>query len=92
MGNFVSKSVRIIAHEPSLLVLSSVFISLFLLQAVPEMNVQWKEDGVVVQSSVDVSVAVATPTGLITPIVFGADSIGLTEISQRIRVAVFSWD
>ena len=56
------------------------------------MNVQWKEDGVVVQSSVDVSVAVATPTGLITPIVFGADSIGLTEISQRIRVAVFSWD
>jgi len=35
--------------------------------------------------TIDVSVAVATPTGLITPIVFGTDQLGLSEITRTIR-------
>lgn len=31
------------------------------------------------------SIAVATPTGLITPIVRGADSIGIEEIASQVR-------
>lgn len=34
----------------------------------------------------DVSVAVSTDTGLITPIVFGADTKGLVQISKDMRV------
>lgn len=33
----------------------------------------------------DVSVAVATPTGLITPIIFNADSRGIIDISKNIK-------
>jgi pyruvate dehydrogenase E2 component (dihydrolipoamide acetyltransferase) len=33
---------------------------------------------------IDISVAVATPTGLITPIVFGADRRGLSDISSTV--------
>jgi pyruvate dehydrogenase E2 component (dihydrolipoamide acetyltransferase) len=36
-------------------------------------------------SSIDISVAVATPTGLITPIVFGADRLGLSEITEIVK-------
>jgi pyruvate dehydrogenase E2 component (dihydrolipoamide acetyltransferase) len=34
---------------------------------------------------VDVSVAVSTPNGLITPIVFSAESKGLKEISSSVK-------
>lgn len=34
---------------------------------------------------VDISVAVATPTGLITPIVFGADRRGLSDINNTVK-------
>lgn len=33
----------------------------------------------------DVSVAVATPTGLITPIIFNADSRGILDISNNMK-------
>lgn len=36
-------------------------------------------------SSVDVSVAVSTDRGLITPIVFGADSKGVIDISKTVK-------
>ena len=51
---------------------------------VPEVNSAWLgEQGVIRQyKNVDVSVAVATPTGLITPIVFNAESKGLADISK----------
>lgn len=34
---------------------------------------------------IDISVAVATPTGLITPIVFKADSLGVGQIGAKVR-------
>ena len=56
---------------------------------VPAVNSSWRESGgqtVVRQhNTVDVSVAVATPIGLMTPVVKGVDSIGLQTISSQIR-------
>lgn len=54
---------------------------------VPEVNSAWLgEEGVIRQYSVvDVSVAVATPTGLITPIVKNAHAKGLGAISGEIK-------
>jgi len=54
-------------------------------KAIPECNSAWLGDCIRQYDSVDVCVAVATPTGLITPIVFGADSKGLLTISQEVR-------
>lgn len=54
---------------------------------VPEANSAWLGDqGVIRQYNVvDVSVAVATPTGLITPVVKNAHSKGLVAISNEIK-------
>lgn len=56
-------------------------------ERVPTVNASYLEDeGVIRQySDVDISIAVATPTGLITPIVFGANSKGLEIISAKAK-------
>lgn len=53
----------------------------------PEVNGKWDKasSSRVPGTSVDVSVAVATPTGLITPILFNADRKGVSEISSTIK-------
>lgn len=51
----------------------------------PEMNCVWQGDQLKVGGAVDISVAVATPAGLITPIVRGADSRGLEDIAAAVR-------
>ena len=57
------------------------------LKAVPEANAYYdaKADAVRENKGVDVSVAVATDGGLITPIVKGADGLGLTGISSKVK-------
>uniref|UniRef100_A0A915D2Z3 Peripheral subunit-binding (PSBD) domain-containing protein n=1 Tax=Ditylenchus dipsaci TaxID=166011 RepID=A0A915D2Z3_9BILA len=55
------------------------------LRSVPQVNVQWKNESVCHVASVDVSVAVATPAGLITPIVFNADGLGIEQIADKVR-------
>jgi pyruvate dehydrogenase E2 component (dihydrolipoamide acetyltransferase) len=56
---------------------------------VPAVNSSWREEGgqtVIRQhNTVDVSVAVATPVGLMTPIVKNVDSIGLSSISSQVK-------
>lgn len=56
---------------------------------VPAVNSSWREEGgqtVIRQhNTVDVSVAVATPVGLMTPIVKNVDSIGLSAISSQVK-------
>ena len=56
---------------------------------VPAVNSSWREVGgqtVIRQHHVvDVSVAVSTPVGLMTPIIKNADSIGLTAISSQVK-------
>lgn len=60
------------------------------LRDVPEVNASFipqKGGGgdVVMNNTVDISVAVATPGGLITPIVPNTDELGLTGISDKVR-------
>jgi len=57
------------------------------LRDVPEVNGTYdpSTNAVKLQETVDVSVAVATPTGLITPIVPRTDKLGLSEITDKVR-------
>lgn len=55
------------------------------LRKVPEANVSWHPDGILQYADVDVSVAVATDAGLITPIVKNADRKGLSAISAEVK-------
>ena len=52
---------------------------------VPEVNSSWMDTFIRQYSSVDVSVAVSTEAGLITPIVFGADKKGVKEIALDVK-------
>ena len=52
---------------------------------VPAANSSWQGDSIRQYNSVDVSVAVATPNGLITPIVTGPESRGLESISAKVK-------
>lgn len=55
------------------------------LRAVPEVNSALVDGEVVKNGTVDISIAVATPSGLITPIVASADGRGLGDISSTIK-------
>lgn len=48
---------------------------------VPAMNVIWTDDAIRYFDTVDVSVAVATPTGLVTPVVRGVDSLSISQLA-----------
>ncbi|XP_054722875.1 dihydrolipoyllysine-residue acetyltransferase component of pyruvate dehydrogenase complex, mitochondrial-like [Uloborus diversus] len=52
---------------------------------VPEVNSSWQETFIRQFNSVDICVAVSTEAGLITPIVFSADSKGLSTISSDMK-------
>lgn len=58
-------------------------------QKVPAVNSSWREkDGEVFirqHNTVDISVAVATPAGLMTPIVKGVEGLGLQKISAQVK-------
>jgi pyruvate dehydrogenase E2 component (dihydrolipoamide acetyltransferase) len=55
------------------------------LQRVPDANVSWTEAGMLKHKHSDVSVAVALPGGLITPIVRNAESKSLSAISNEMK-------
>ena len=55
------------------------------LKAYPAANVSWNDDAVHQYYSSDISVAVATPNGLITPIVKNAENKGLRAISDEVK-------
>lgn len=55
------------------------------LQEVPAMNVTWTADAMLKHQSVDISVAVSTDTGLITPVVKNANNITISKLSDRIK-------
>ncbi|MFO1127318.1 MAG: pyruvate dehydrogenase complex dihydrolipoamide acetyltransferase [Rhodospirillales bacterium] len=56
------------------------------MRAFPDVNCSWTDEAIRYYQTVDVSVAVATPTGLITPVVRNADQKGLAQISNEVRV------
>jgi len=55
------------------------------LKKVPAANAAWSDDGILMYDHADVSVAVATPGGLITPIVKAAENKGLATISNEMK-------
>jgi pyruvate dehydrogenase E2 component (dihydrolipoamide acetyltransferase) len=55
------------------------------LRRLPLLNASWTEDGIAQYDDVDISVAVAIPDGLITPIVRKADQKGLATISREMK-------
>lgn len=55
------------------------------LSELPEANASWNEDEIIQYGNVDVSVAVAIPGGLITPIIFSADQKGIIAVSNEMK-------
>jgi pyruvate dehydrogenase E2 component (dihydrolipoamide acetyltransferase) len=51
----------------------------------PDCNASWTEDEIIQYGAVDISVAVATDRGLITPIVRNADMKGLGQIANETK-------
>lgn len=56
------------------------------LRKVPEANVVWTEEALLRLGSVDIAVAVATPGGLLTPILREADKCSIGALSAAMRV------
>lgn len=71
-------------HKPSVndFIVKAVALAL---RRVPAVNAAWRESAIRRHRSVDISVAVATPGGLVTPIVRNADEKSLGQISAEIR-------
>ncbi|MGV8883060.1 MAG: dihydrolipoamide acetyltransferase family protein [Rhodoglobus sp.] len=55
------------------------------LRAVPEMNVIWTPDAVRQFDAVDVSVAIASDKGLVTPVLRNVDTLSVSQISSQVR-------
>jgi pyruvate dehydrogenase E2 component (dihydrolipoamide acetyltransferase) len=67
---------------------SKVSVNDFIIRAVavamrqiPAANASWAEEGVLMYKDVDISIAVATPNGLITPIIKKADTKSIQNLS-----------
>ena len=50
----------------------------------PEVNASWQDDAIEYHAGADISVAVATEGGLVTPIVRDADDKSLSAIAAEI--------
>ena len=55
------------------------------LRQVPDANVSYTGDALLKFARADISVAVAIPAGLITPIIVGADTLGVATIATRMK-------
>jgi pyruvate dehydrogenase E2 component (dihydrolipoamide acetyltransferase) len=55
------------------------------LKQVPAANASWSDEGVKMYKTADISVAVAIPNGLITPIIRRAEEKRLSEISNEMK-------
>ncbi len=58
------------------------------LKKVPAANSSWYEDAIALYNNIDISVAVAAPDGLITPIVKNADQKSIIEISNEMKTLI----
>jgi pyruvate dehydrogenase E2 component (dihydrolipoamide acetyltransferase) len=55
------------------------------LTRVPECNAQFSPEAILVHNRIDISVAVAVPEGLVTPVVRDADRKSVLEVSAEVR-------
>jgi pyruvate dehydrogenase E2 component (dihydrolipoamide acetyltransferase) len=60
-------------------------LSIFIAMQVPGVNASWQKDFIRQYNNVDMSVAVQTPVGLLTPIVKDAHAKGLAAISADVK-------
>ncbi len=51
----------------------------------PDVNASWTDTAILRHKHADVGIAVAIPSGLITPIVFAAETKGLAAISNEVK-------
>jgi pyruvate dehydrogenase E2 component (dihydrolipoamide acetyltransferase) len=51
----------------------------------PDVNASWTDTAILRHRNADVGIAVAIPSGLITPIVFKAETKGLVDISNEVK-------
>ncbi|RSH77746.1 2-oxoglutarate dehydrogenase complex E2 component [Apiotrichum porosum] len=58
--------------------------SVLALREIPEANASIEDDQIVYRDYVDLSVAVSTPKGLVTPVLRNAESMGLVDIEREI--------
>ena len=49
---------------------------------VPEANVTWSDEGLLAPENVDISIAVATEGGLVTPVLRGVERLRLSEVAR----------
>jgi 2-oxoglutarate dehydrogenase E2 component (dihydrolipoamide succinyltransferase) len=56
----------------------------FALQAVPEVNGRIEGDEIIYHDFVDISVAVATPKGLVTPVLRNCENMSFVDVEQEI--------
>ncbi len=55
------------------------------LKRVPAANASWTESAIRLYQSADISVAVAVPNGLVTPVIRAAEAKGLAQISSEMK-------
>lgn len=55
------------------------------LRDVPEVNSAWMGNFIRQYDSVDVSVAVQTPDGLMVPVIRNTDTLGLSDINAQVK-------
>jgi pyruvate dehydrogenase E2 component (dihydrolipoamide acetyltransferase) len=55
------------------------------LRRMPKVNVSYAGDSIIFHDHVNISVAVAIPDGLVTPVIRDADRLGALAISQQVR-------
>jgi pyruvate dehydrogenase E2 component (dihydrolipoamide acetyltransferase) len=55
------------------------------LMKVPDVNASWTETEMLLHAHADVGIAVALPGGLITPIIFAAETKGLIQIAREAK-------
>ena len=55
------------------------------LKRVPAANASWTDTAIRLYQSADISVAVAVPNGLVTPVIRNADAKGLAQISTEMK-------
>lgn len=74
-----------------LLTAASPWVSFF--QQMPDVNVSWDGEGPRQLQTIDISIAVATDRGLITPIIKDAETKGIQEIaaSAKVMYMVILW-
>lgn len=87
MDNLMATRAEVNVHAPT-----KVSVNDFVVKAaaaamkdVPSVNAQWMDDAIRMFDNVDVCVAVATPNGLLTPVVQDVPGRGLSSINAQIR-------